>query len=64
MAEAETERQFPLTVDYCGVCGMPPEYCEYGPEPTKCYEWMKVNLPAHYAKIEATSRSSVQCFVH
>ena len=27
------------------------QYCEYGPEPAKCYEWMKENLPDYYARL-------------
>ena len=32
---------------------MPPagQYCEYGPEPAKCYEWMKEYLPDYYARL-------------
>ena len=73
-----SEVSYPLVVDYCGVCGMPPEvglgagrqcaglhtvtlvsmrqYCEYSPEPAKCYEWMKANLPLHYARVEQSGR--------
>lgn len=50
--EAEdTPVQYPLTVEYCGICTMPPEYCGHGPAPAKCYEWMKENLPRHYARL-------------
>lgn len=48
---AESEIQYPLHVEYCGVCTMPPEYCEYGPDPAKCYEWMKVHLPDDYSRL-------------
>lgn len=27
------------------------QYCEYGPDPARCYEWMKSNLPGHYARL-------------
>ena len=27
------------------------QYCEYGPDPPKCYEWMKENLPTQYARL-------------
>lgn len=27
------------------------QYCEFGPDPAKCYEWMKANLPYHYARL-------------
>ena len=75
MAEGGDAACYPLAVDYCGVCSMPPEvrrcmlffsahlssdvgrvccvqYCEYAPEPAKCYDWMKANLPDHYSRIE------------
>lgn len=77
-AEGSEEVRYPLVVDYCGVCGMPPEvgsglgrqcagvqaltlvsvwqYCEYSPEPAKCYEWLKTNLPEHYAQVEQSGR--------
>mmetsp|Transcript_20442 Transcript_20442/g.33867 ORF Transcript_20442/g.33867 Transcript_20442/m.33867 type:complete len:276 (-) Transcript_20442:118-945(-) len=31
---------------YCGACGMPPEFCEYGPDfETHCLVWLKANHP-------------------
>jgi len=30
---------------YCGVCGLPPEYCEYGTSFDKCIPWLKQNVP-------------------
>lgn len=51
--------RYPLEVDYCGLCGLPPEYCEFGPEPEKCKEWLKENIPDLYeslvGKIEGLS---------
>jgi density-regulated protein DRP1 len=33
-------------VVYCGACGMPPEYCEYGPDfETHCLPWLKQHHP-------------------
>jgi density-regulated protein DRP1 len=33
-------------VIYCGACGMPPEYCEYGPNfETHCDPWLKKHHP-------------------
>lgn len=68
----DEDTSYPLTVEYCGICTMPPEvrtlsslesslyciqsqYCEYGPDPSKCYEWMKANLPDYYSRIEENS---------
>jgi len=33
------------TVLYCGVCGLPPEYCEYGTSFDKCIPWLQQNIP-------------------
>ncbi|GKY93059.1 hypothetical protein MPSEU_000274200 [Mayamaea pseudoterrestris] len=31
---------------YCGKCGMPPEYCEYGPDyETHCDKWLQAHHP-------------------
>ncbi|KAJ5129184.1 uncharacterized protein N7515_005223 [Penicillium bovifimosum] len=36
---AEQARQ----IVYCGVCTLPPEYCEFGGTAKKCEEWLKDN---------------------
>lgn len=28
---------------YCGICSLPPEYCEYGPTYEKCLQWALEN---------------------
>lgn len=31
---------------YCGACGIPPEYCEYGPDfETHCFPWLQQHHP-------------------
>lgn len=30
---------------YCGVCTLPPEYCEFGGTAKKCEEWLHQNHP-------------------
>lgn len=45
------EECYPLEVDYCGVCGLPPEYCEYGPDSEKCKEWLQSNMPDLYEEL-------------
>lgn len=30
-------------VEFCPVCGMPPEYCEYGAKFDLCKPWLKEN---------------------
>ncbi|CCC06248.1 hypothetical protein SMACR_00465 [Sordaria macrospora] len=38
-------------VVYCGVCTLPPEYCEYGGTVKKCQQWLEKNQPAMYSRI-------------
>ncbi|KAL1874002.1 hypothetical protein VTK73DRAFT_608 [Phialemonium thermophilum] len=38
-------------VVYCGVCTLPPEYCEYGGTVKKCQEWLQRNHPEMYDRI-------------
>ncbi|RAL37115.1 hypothetical protein DM860_004037 [Cuscuta australis] len=42
------EKPQPVQVLYCGVCGLPPEYCEFGPEFVKCKPWLIQNVPHLY----------------
>ncbi|CEJ90725.1 Putative Density-regulated protein DRP1 [[Torrubiella] hemipterigena] len=35
-------------VTYCGVCTLPPEYCEYGGTVKKCQEWLEANRKDMY----------------
>jgi density-regulated protein DRP1 len=45
----------PIQVIYCGKCGMPPEYCEYGPDfETFCDPWLKKNHPDFHVKLKAS----------
>lgn len=41
-------------VTYCGVCTLPPEYCEYGGTVQLCQEWLKENHPDMYDRIWST----------
>lgn len=37
---------------YCGACGMPLEYCEYGPDyETHCNPWLKKHHPTLYQEL-------------
>ncbi|KAK1833778.1 translation machinery-associated protein 22 [Podospora conica] len=38
-------------VVYCGVCTLPPEYCEYGGTVKKCQAWLEKKHPDLYARI-------------
>ncbi|XP_063221535.1 density-regulated protein homolog isoform X2 [Bacillus rossius redtenbacheri] len=42
---------YPITVQYCGNCTMPIEYCEYYPEYEKCKHWLEKNLPSEFEKV-------------
>ncbi|KAK6120360.1 hypothetical protein DH2020_045898 [Rehmannia glutinosa] len=42
------EKPQPIQVLYCGVCGIPAEYCEFGPEFEKCKPWLIQNAPDLY----------------
>jgi density-regulated protein DRP1 len=69
MTEEETTSVLKRVVPiYCGACGMPPEYCEYGPDfESHCLPWLIKNEPelhillkekrgndARVAQVEAT----------
>ncbi|EAW13580.1 putative RNA binding protein Tma22 [Aspergillus clavatus NRRL 1] len=36
---------------YCGVCTLPPEYCEFGGTAKKCEEWLKDNHEETYQRL-------------
>lgn len=41
-------------VIYCGACGMPPEYCEFGPDyESHCNPWLLKNHPDERARLKA-----------
>ncbi|CAI9100593.1 OLC1v1037722C1 [Oldenlandia corymbosa var. corymbosa] len=42
------EKPQPVQVLYCGVCSLPPEYCEFGPDFEKCKPWLIQNAPDVY----------------
>ncbi|XP_019192654.1 PREDICTED: translation machinery-associated protein 22 isoform X1 [Ipomoea nil] len=42
------EKPQPVQVLYCGVCGLPAEYCEFGPDFEKCKPWLIQNAPDLY----------------
>jgi len=44
---------YPLTVEYCGNCSMPFEYCEYYPDIDGCKKWLEANLPDQFEKLTA-----------
>eukprot|EP00013_Stygamoeba_regulata_P023894 CAMPEP_0177650874 /NCGR_PEP_ID=MMETSP0447-20121125/12201_1 /TAXON_ID=0 /ORGANISM="Stygamoeba regulata, Strain BSH-02190019" /LENGTH=183 /DNA_ID=CAMNT_0019153825 /DNA_START=54 /DNA_END=605 /DNA_ORIENTATION=+ len=36
---------------YCGVCGLPPEFCEYGTTVPACRDWLAQNHPDVHAEL-------------
>ena len=32
-----------LNITYCGICSLPPEYCEFGSTVNKCKNWLESN---------------------
>ncbi|KAG9232674.1 translation initiation factor SUI1 [Amylocarpus encephaloides] len=38
-------------VTYCGVCSLPPEYCEFGGTVKKCQEWLQRNHDDMYERL-------------
>eukprot|EP00903_Cladosiphon_okamuranus_P013607 g12673.t1 len=57
---AAAEDSYPLTVWYCGVCGLPPEYCEYGSTGAECRAWAEANCPEVFAIEEGMAGLEVQ----
>nr|KYP59300.1 Translation machinery-associated protein 22 [Cajanus cajan] len=41
----------PVRVLYCGVCSLPPEYCEFGSDFDKCKPWLIQNVPDLYPNL-------------
>lgn len=42
------EKPQPVRVQYCQVCSLPPEYCEFGSDFDKCKPWLIQNAPDVY----------------
>lgn len=49
---AKVER---MTVKYCEVCGLPPDFCMYGPCWEKCKPWCIENVPYLYPELGSVS---------
>ncbi|KAL2945201.1 Translation machinery-associated protein 22 [Bienertia sinuspersici] len=52
------EKPEPVKVLYCGVCGLPAEYCEFGPDFERCKPWLIQYAPdiyPHLLKGEASN---------
>ncbi|XP_076943257.1 translation machinery-associated protein 22-like [Bidens hawaiensis] len=51
------EKPQPVHVLYCGVCGLPAEYCEFGPDFDKCKPWLAQHAPGLYPELIQDSNS-------
>ncbi|KAI1928768.1 Translation machinery-associated protein 22 [Ophidiomyces ophidiicola] len=51
--EAQTAPAEPQArhIVYCGVCTLPPEYCEFGGTAKKCEEWIQTTHPDLHQKL-------------
>lgn len=49
---------YPLAVVYCGICGMPPDLCEYGSSFEACKPWLRANAPNCLPKEKAATASA------
>ncbi|KAK6597010.1 translation machinery-associated protein 22 [Botrytis cinerea] len=47
-------------VVYCGVCSLPPEYCEYGGTVKKCQEWLEKKYPSMYERLWSEGKMLLQ----
>ncbi|KAI7833883.1 translation initiation factor SUI1 [Kickxella alabastrina] len=47
MAQAATKK----TVLYCGVCTLPPEYCEFSASRKACEQWLGETHPEEYMRL-------------
>ena len=42
--EKELPKLIPIIIDYCNKCGLPKEYCQYGPHPLECLSESGINI--------------------
>ena len=47
----------PVKVNYCGVRGLPAEYCEFGPDFERCKPWLRAHAPGVYPEELVASSS-------
>ncbi|GJW89999.1 translation machinery-associated protein 22-like protein [Tanacetum coccineum] len=53
------EKPQPVQVLYCGVCGLPAEYCEFGPDFEKCKPWLIQYSPQTYPDLQGANVKDV-----
>lgn len=44
-----------VTVTYCPICSLPPDFCQYGPVWEKCKPWCLENAPHYYPELSGVS---------
>ena len=47
-SRALSSADYPIKIQYCGVCKMPTEFCEYSGVYGQCQKWLKDNIPSEY----------------
>ncbi|KAG8045578.1 hypothetical protein GUJ93_ZPchr0008g13962 [Zizania palustris] len=52
------EKPVPVRVLYCGVCGLPAEYCEFGTDFERCKPWLRAHAAGVYPEDLLASSSS------
>ncbi|XP_047338245.1 translation machinery-associated protein 22 [Impatiens glandulifera] len=52
------EKPQPARVLYCGVCGLPAEYCEFGSDFEKCKPWLIQHAPELYPDLVKDTNSN------
>ncbi|KAL5220566.1 hypothetical protein ABZP36_025279 [Zizania latifolia] len=52
------EKPAPVRVLYCGVCGLPAEYCEFGADFERCKPWLRAHAAGVYPEDLLASSSS------
>jgi density-regulated protein DRP1 len=45
----------PVTLEYCPICSLPPDFCEYGPCWEKCKPWCLEHYPHYYPQYSGVS---------
>jgi len=51
---------FPIKVEYCAECTLPPEFCEYDARFDKCKPWLMVHYSKLYPNLVKDSSGKVQ----
>ncbi|KAK5117714.1 Translation machinery-associated protein 22 [Meristemomyces frigidus] len=52
---APADARPPKQVIYCGICSLPPEYCEYGGTTKKCEDWLSTTHPDLHESLYASA---------